>query len=123
MERHVLESVGAWLHAHNDVDPRLRTFDTRQRQKLKAAELSQPPLESIALDRRVAVLRNDEADSGDRAGRKNDPQIEIGRAKTFAVSHCGAKVAAARQPMPTAETGVRAGRRLRRRRTSMGAAP
>ena len=96
----VLESVGARLRAHNDIDRRSWTDAPHHIQNPKAAELSQAPLESVALDRGVAVLRNDETDSGNRAGRKNDSQIEVGGAETLAVPYRGAQLATAGQPMP-----------------------
>ena len=96
----VLESVRAGLRAHNDVDRRPGTDTAHHVQNSKAAELSQAPLEFVALDRGVAVLRDDETDSVLRAGRKNDTQIEVGGAETLALPHRGAQVATACQPMP-----------------------
>lgn len=96
---HVLESVRARLHTHNDVDPRLPAESAHHVQKAKAAELSQAPFESVPFDRRVTVLRDDETDSGHGAGRKNDPQIEVGAAETLAVPHRGPQIATPSQSM------------------------
>lgn len=96
----VLEAVRSRLRAHNDVDRRPSTGDRHDVEDPKAAELSQAALESVALDRGVAVLRNDEADSGHRAGRRNDPHIETRGAEALAVPHHSTQVATASQPMP-----------------------
>ena len=95
----VLQSVGARLRAHNDIGRRPRVVTTQQLQNPEAPQLSQATLESVALDRRVAVLRNHETDSGHCAGRKNDPQIEVVGAETLSVPHRCAQIAAARQPL------------------------
>ena len=97
----ILESVGARLRPHNDVDRGPCADRPHQIDEPKTAELSQPPLEPVALDGGVAVLRNDETNSGRRARGKNYPQIEVGGAETLAVPHRGAQVAAASQPMPS----------------------
>lgn len=96
----ILESVGARLRPHNDVDRWACAGTPHQIEEPKTAELSQAPLESVALDGGVAVLRNDETNSGRRARGKNHPQIEVGGAETLAVPHRGAQVATASQPMP-----------------------
>lgn len=69
----VLESVRARLRAHDDIDRRSQARTGYQVQNSESAQLSQSPLESVALDRRVAVLRNNKTDSRHGAGRKNDP--------------------------------------------------
>lgn len=95
----VPESVRARLGAHDDIDRRVQARTACQVQNSEATQLSQSPLESVAFDRGMAVLRNHKADSGHGAGRKNDPEIEVGRAETLAVPHGGAQVATAGQPL------------------------
>ena len=97
----VLESVRARLRTHNDVDRQPGIATAHHVQNPKAAELSQAPLESVALDRGVAVLRDDETDSVRCAGRKNDTQIEVGGAEALALPHRGAQIVTAGQPMLT----------------------
>ena len=97
----ILESVGTRLRPLNEVDGWPCADTPHQIEKPKTAELSQAPLESVALDGGVAVLRNDETNSGRRARGKNYPHIEVGGAETLAVPHRGAQVAAASQPMPS----------------------
>jgi len=95
----VLESVSTGLSAHNDIGGSSGAVGAQHVQNPDASQLSQPTLEPVPLDRRVAVLRDHEADPGHSSGRGSHSEIEVCRAEPFAIPHGGAQLATARQSM------------------------
>src|SRR5689334_15271189 len=104
----VLESVSPRLGAHNDIGRRHRVVATQHVQNPEASQLSQPTLESVPIDRRLTMLRNDETNPRYCASRRNYPEIEVGCAETAAVPHGGAQLTTARQSMTPQQALIRA---------------